>query len=142
MEPICLSTMMAECCTLSSVMREVLPLRDLVKVVAHGSGIPARCMTNFKTSVWEDNMGALTLANLEPGQHASRSKFHDVKVHWFRSELGPDIVVKKIDTKLQLADLFTKPLLVKTFATLRQLLMGWQLSRSHQREWMTVAWHD
>ncbi len=125
MEPICLSTMMAEYYALSLAMREVLPLRDLVKVVAHGSGIPPRCVTNFKTSVWEDNMGALTLANLEPGQHTSRSKFYDVKVHWFRSELGPDITVQKIDTKLQLADLFTKPLLVKTFTTLRKLLMGW-----------------
>ena len=26
-------------------------------------------LTDFKTTIWEDNMGALTLAQLDPGQH-------------------------------------------------------------------------
>ena len=121
-----MSTMMAEYYALSTAMREVLPLRNLVKHVAKGCGIDESCLTTFKTTVWEDNMGALTLGNLEPGQHTPRSKFYDVKVHWFRSHLKPnEIEIKKIDTKLQLADIFTKPLKRDVFEHLRKLLMGW-----------------
>ena len=104
-----LSTMMAEYYALSTAMQEVLPLRDLVKVVAEGCGICSDCLTTFKTTVWEDNMGTLTLANLDPGQNTTRSKFYDSKVHWFRSHLKLNqIKVTKIDTKAQHVDIFTK----------------------------------
>ena len=84
------------------------------------------CITSFKTTVWEDNVGALTLANLEPGQSTPRSKFYDVKVHWFRQHLQPGILeVLKIDTENQLADIFTKPLVREIFERLRYKLMGW-----------------
>ena len=103
-----------------------LPLRSLVEVVAKGCGLSDNCLTTFRTTVWEDNMGALTLANLDPGQNTSRSKFYDSKVHWFRSHLKPNsIEVKKVDTKEQRADLFTKPLLRDAFVNLRKLLIGW-----------------
>ena len=125
-ESIALSTMMAEYYALSTAMREVLPLRLLVKTVGAGCGLDSKCLTTFKTTVWEDNSGALALANLEPGQHTPRSKFYDVKVHWFRSHLKPnDIVVRKIDTAEQKADLFTKPLSREIFVKIRLLLMGW-----------------
>ena len=118
--------MMAEHHALSTAMREVLPLRSLVEVVANGCGLSNACLTTFKTTVWEDNMGALTLANLDPGQTTTRSKFYDSKVHWFRSHLKPnDIVVQKVETKEQRADLFTKPLLPEPFRYLRNLLIGW-----------------
>ena len=64
-------------------MREVLPLRELTKGIAKGLGIGDDCLTEFNTTVWEDNNGALSLANLEPGQSTPRSKFYDCKVHWF-----------------------------------------------------------
>ena len=121
-----LSTMMAKHYALSTAMREVLPLQDLVKVVAEGCGICSDCLTTFKTTVWEDNMGALTLANLDPGQITTRSKFYDSKVHWFRSHLKPNqIKVTKIDTKAQRADIFTKSCLRDVFERLRKMLMGW-----------------
>ncbi len=131
MDSICLSTMMAEYYALSMAMREVLPLRDLVKVIANGCGISQECQTTFKVIVWEDNMGALTLANLDPGQTTSRSKFYDSKVHFFRSHVSRDpqdkngIIVTKVDSKFQLADIFTKPLVNDPFTFLRKLLMGW-----------------
>ena len=116
-------------------MREVLPLRDLAKGVAKGLGIAEDCLTNFKTTVWEDNNGALSLANLEPGQATPRSKFYNCKVHWFRSHITREgskrsnskdgIYVRKIDTTAQLADLFTKPLPREVFEHLRRLLIGW-----------------
>ena len=118
--------MMAEQHALSMAMREVLPLRALVEVVAEGCGLSSECVTTFKTTVWEDNMGALTLATLEPGRNMARSKFYNSKVHWFCSFLKPNsIEVKKIETKEQMADLFTKPLPRETFAHLRKPLLGW-----------------
>ena len=118
--------MMAEYYALSSCMMEVLPLRNTVKAVALGLGIEDHCVTSFKTTVWEDNVGALTLANLEPGQSTPRSKFFDVKVHWFRSHLKPgELEVIKVDTADQLADIFTKPLCREVFERLRKRLMGW-----------------
>jgi len=82
-DAICLSTMMAEYYALSIAMREVLPLRDLVKTVAQGINIDDKVQTDFKVTIWEDNNGCLTLANLDPGQSTPRSKFYDSKVHWF-----------------------------------------------------------
>jgi hypothetical protein len=125
-ESIAMSTMMAEYYALSTAMREVIPMIELIKQVAHGLGINDAVETEFRTTVWEDNTGALTLANLEPGQHTPRSKFYDVKVHWFRSHLKPDYIeVKKIETKFQLADIFTKPLARDVFQFLRKRLLGW-----------------
>jgi Reverse transcriptase (RNA-dependent DNA polymerase) len=125
-ESIALSTMMAEYYALSTAMREVLPLNDLVKVIATALQLDEEHLTSFNTTVWEDNNGALSLAILDPGQHTPRSKHYDIKVHWFRSHLKPNkIVVEKIDTSLQQADIFTKPLPVETFVIMRRLLMGW-----------------
>ena len=71
-------------------------------------------------------MGALTLANLDPGQHTPRSKFYDVKVHCFWSMLEPGVIeVKKIDTAEQLADILTKANPRETFERLRKMLCGW-----------------
>ena len=124
-DSIALSTMMAEYYALSMSMREVLPLRDLVHTIAKACGLDQHLLTSFRTTVWEDNTGALTLANLDPGQSTPRSKFYDSKVHWFRSHLGPQMKVEKVETAEQLADLFTKPLPWETFEYLRKKLLGW-----------------
>ena len=54
------------------------------------------CLTTFRTTAWEDNAGAWTSANLDPGQTAPRSGFHDSKVHWFRSHLERFLCVAPI----------------------------------------------
>ena len=86
-------------------------------------------LTQFKTVAWEDNSGAVSLANLEPGQHTPRSRYYSVKVHWFKShltKLGPEsVTVEKITIAHQLADMFTKPLTRESFLRLRFQLMGW-----------------
>jgi hypothetical protein len=117
--------MMAEYYALSTAMRDVLPLRNLTMTVAKAVGIPDEHLSTFKVTCWEDNTAAETLANLDPGQSTPRSKFYDVKVHWFRSHLSKDIQVKRIDTKEQLADIFTKPLPEEPFQRLRKKILGW-----------------
>ena len=49
-----------------------------------------------------------------------------VKYHWFRQHLKlGEIEAKKIGTKDQKADMFTKGLRVEDFVRLRQRIMGW-----------------
>lgn len=126
---IALSTMQSEYQGLSMMMRDLLPFLDLVKTIAKGVGLSQDQITKIKTTVWEDNIGALTLAQLEAGQSTSRSKHYAIKYHWFRSQLKPEgmnkVVIDKIDTKVQRADLFTKALPRSTFEDLRKLLLGW-----------------
>ena len=128
MQSVCLSAMMAECYALSAAMKEALPLLEVIKSVADGFGIDQSCVTEFKVAIWEDNMGALTLANNEPGQHTVRSKFHDVRVHWFRNLIhakDSGMTVKKVDTKAQISDTLTKALPREPFERLRKELVGW-----------------
>jgi len=57
---------------LSLCMRDLLPFKRLFLAISHGVGLGDNVMTSFKTSVWEDNNGALTLVNMEPGQMTPR----------------------------------------------------------------------
>jgi hypothetical protein len=117
--------MMAEYYALSIVMREVIPLRRLVQTVARQLDLDDKVMTEFKVTIWEDNDACTTLCNLDPGQTKARSKFYDSKVHWFRSYLDELTMVKRVDTTLQLADTFAKPLEKEIFEHLRKLTIGW-----------------
>ena len=125
MDQIALSTMMAEYYALSMAMREALPFKGLVNEVAKALYVSDTALVEFQVTIWEDNNGALTLANLDPGQMTPRSKFYDSKVHWFRSHLGPRMKVVKVDTEAQLADMFTTPLGKEVFQRVRKLIMGW-----------------
>jgi hypothetical protein len=80
----------------------------------------------FKTTLQEDNTGAMILAKMEPGRMTPRSKHYGVKYHWFRTKLKPnEIEINRIDTKLQRADFLTKSLKPRTFEANRKLTMGW-----------------
>jgi hypothetical protein len=103
------SMMEAEYTALSIVMRELLPFKNLVETVASLVGLNTTDATQFKTTVHEDNIGALTLANMEPGRMTPRSKFYAIKMHWFRSRLKPNnTIIVKVETDLQKADIFMK----------------------------------
>ena len=119
------STMMAEYYALSSAMREVLPLRNLVREVGDALGLQHMIATTFQCTAHEDNQSCQILANLEPGRQTPRSKFYDVKVHWFRSMLSKEIRVTRIDTKAQISDIYTKPLAREDFERLRLMLSGY-----------------
>ena len=123
---ITLSTMEAEYNALSMSMRSVLPLQATVRAVQKGIQCNDESVTHFKTKIWEDNAGALQLANMKPGRMTPRSKHYAIKYHWFRSHLKPNKVeVHKIDTKVQRADILTKGLTAEPFERIRKLLCGW-----------------
>jgi hypothetical protein len=123
---IALSTMEAEYNALSYAMRSILPFKALLHSVTRGIGLDSDNVASFRTTVWEDNSGALHLANLEPGRITPRSKHYAIKYHWFRSHLKPNnIEIHKIDSNHQRADILTKGLTKEKFESIRQLLCGW-----------------
>jgi hypothetical protein len=123
-----LSTMMAEYIALSTGMRDLIVLKRLAEEVSAHVGLADDKVATIKakTVVHEDNNGALILANLEPGRSTPTSKFFNVKYHWFREQLIPkQIVVVKVETNDQLADIFTKGLKGVKFKEMRLKLCGW-----------------
>jgi hypothetical protein len=72
-------------------------------------GVDKQGIATIKTTVYEDNSGALTLAKLEPDRMTPRSKHYGVKYHWFRSKLQPnEIELERVESAKQQADMFTK----------------------------------
>ena len=73
-------------------------------------------------------MGALILSKLELPRMTPRSKHFSIKYHWFRSYVTPDgpkkLDVFKVDSKNQIADIFTKGVGPALFLPLRKKLMG------------------
>jgi hypothetical protein len=120
------STMESEYTALSMALRAAIPLLDVTKSINDGLKFTATRLLTFKATVHEDNMGALRLAQLEPGQHTPRSKFYALKLHWFRSWLKPkEIEIIHCPTAYQKADYLTKPLGPTLFEACRFLSMGW-----------------
>ena len=74
--------------------------------------------------VHEDNAGCVALANSENVR--PRTKHLSVKWHHFRDQVrNKKIIVQKIATDLNWADMLTKPLAKVTFEKIRKMLMGW-----------------
>ena len=122
---IALSTMEAEYIALSMSMRELIPAQETIKEIAAGLGIE-RDETSTISKVWEDNEGCLLLANSPMPKVTPRSKHFGVKYHWFREKVdGKTIQILPIDTKEQIADIFTKGLKKAEFENKRKLLVGW-----------------
>ena len=59
------------------------------------------------------------------GIMTSRKKHIGIKYHWFRSMIGPQIEILRIDTKEQRTDIFTKGLMRYNFEQIRKQVMGW-----------------
>ena len=123
------STMEAEFIALSSAMRDLIPARHILQAVGTALSLPVPAGAQLKSTVFEDNMGCLTLATIP--KMTPRSKHIAVKYFWFRSQVGPEhgITIVKCDTKDMLADIFTKGLAADQFLVLRAMLMGWTSAR-------------
>jgi hypothetical protein len=78
------STIESEYNATTMAMRDVLSLKNLLKEIMGKIGIDGNAMAKFRTTLWEDNLGALKLGRLEPGRMIPCSKHYGVKYHWFR----------------------------------------------------------
>ena len=128
-EQVALSTMVAEHIATSVAMRELLPMRRILKYICDNMSFEQPKESTVST-VWGDNSAALSLMQAPLPKITPRSKHFAVKLHcqWFKSHLGEaggnQIFVKKIDTKDQKADIFTKGLRTDDFQRIRRFLLG------------------
>jgi hypothetical protein len=100
-------------------------MRTLFQEVGDALNLKCAQPTILHSTVFEDNNGALALATSP--KMTPRTKHIAVKYHHFRSKIGPDkgIIIQRIDTNEQKADIFTKGLGAQQFAYIRKLVMGW-----------------
>ena len=134
---IALSTTEAKYIALSMCIRDLIPMRTLLSKISssfHIAGLengliddgPVHSFTRmFKSVVFKDNMGCLKIAS-KPEQFRPHTKHIGIKWHHFRDQVANSHVeIQKIDTSIQWADIFTKPLPRPQFEALRKLMMGW-----------------
>jgi hypothetical protein len=116
--------MESEYVALSQAMRDVIPLRRMVTTVCDIVIGKGKYEGRMYSKVFEDNIGALQLARAP--RITPRTKHFAIKYHFFREHVKQgEVKLYKIDTKEQLADIFTKGLTKVTFEKLRHMLMGW-----------------
>jgi len=121
---IALSTTEAEYIALSSALRKVITLMNILSEL-RDFNIPIPTSTPIiRCRVFEDNMAALELAR-EP-KFCPHTKLLAVRLHHFRDHIRRKLItIKHVSTKEQVADIITKPLARDQFCNLRALLMGW-----------------
>ena len=120
---IALSTTEAEYIALSQAMRDVILLMTIIEELSDVFNLKREKPKIFCT-VFEDNNGALELAKTP--RMRPRTKHISLKYHHFRQQVKDGKVkIEAIDTKVQIADIFTKPLPRLQFETLRRIFLGW-----------------
>jgi hypothetical protein len=119
-----LSSTESEYVGLSESLRITIVMMNLLsEMKAYGIPILTATPTIF-CKLFEDNAGAIHLAKvpkMRPRTRHINQKYHHFR-EWVKSGL---IAILPIDTLLQPADLFTKPLDVKLFEKHRFRIMGW-----------------
>ena len=121
---VALSTMEAEYIALSTGLRSLIPLKSLVVEVADSLLDDPTFLTKTYSSVFEDNTGALLLA--QTPRMSPRSKHIAVPYHFFCDHVANGTIqIHKVASEVNPADLFTKGLDRVKFQALRKLLMGW-----------------
>lgn len=139
---VALSTMEAEYIALSQSMRDLIPIREILKEVmlivfdkspsisyhshckAFDDTVGSSAHVIPQSTVFEDNNACLKFARMP--KLTPRTKHIGIPYHWFRTQVERlEIQIERIDTKDQLAGQFTKGLPVETFCRVCKSLMGW-----------------
>jgi hypothetical protein len=122
---ITLSSTAAEYVAFSMAMRELLPMRALLKELSTKLKMDLVSKSLVRSTVFEDNQGCLSMVNVP--KMSTRNKYLSLKYHFFRSHIGEQkgIVAKYIRSQDQKADILTKGLPPEQFQTVRKLLIGW-----------------
>ena len=121
---IALSTTEAEYVALSTALREVIAILQLLEEL-NKNGLPIHKDTpKFVCKTYEDNKSCISIAN--DHRTRPRTKHFALKLHHFRSYIvNKTISIDHVSTTEQIADIFTKPLPRVQFERLRRKLMTW-----------------
>ena len=120
---VALSTTEVEYIALSQSTRDLIPMRNLLQELSTATKLIVGS-TNAHSTMFEDNKGCVELATAP--RMRPRTRHIGLKYHHFHSHVDLGLItIQWIDTKNQLADIFTKPLPASSFLPLRQALLGW-----------------
>jgi hypothetical protein len=130
---IALSTTESEYISLSTALREVIPLQRLIEELRlAGFDLPSK-PGKVLCKAFEDNSGAYEMARspkLRP-----RTKHLNIKYHHFREEVEKGTIqIFQVDTGDQIADIFTKPLGNELFKRFLLRIMGWDLAQQNEKQ--------
>ena len=97
----------------------------LYEIVTHVNPDSAEHPTLFKSTIWEDNNGCISTA--KSPKLTPRTKHIAVKYHYTHTQIGPErgVLLEKIESENQKADIFTKGFGQQDFEHLRYILCGW-----------------
>ena len=96
---------------------------DDLSVTTYGDLSEKEFQGSRPLTIFEDNTGCIQLSR-NPVHHG-RSKHVEIRYHWLRDKCREGVLkLSKIDTKLNTADIFTKPTKKSTFLFLRDKLMS------------------
>ena len=119
---VALSTAESEYIALSTALREVIPAMNLMREL--NVIFPVNLVKPGFCLVHEDNQSCIAMANSK--KMTPRTKHIALKYHHFKHFVERKFIrMEYIDTKEQLADIFTKPLPDDLFQRLRLGLCGW-----------------
>ena len=118
-----LSTAEAEYIALSTALREVIPMMELLKELK-GRGLPLLDIPSIHCKVFEDNSGAREQAQVV--KYRPRTRHINSAWHHFRSYVVAGLIkILPIRTDWQLGDPFTKQVSKDDFVRFRKLIFGW-----------------
>ena len=104
-------------------MIDLLPMKVKVGEVLTQVKVDMTDVVTHSTT-FEDNSGALMPATTK--KTTARSKHISINYHHFREAIADGTVkIKRVNSDMQKADIFTKGLGIVKFQGLRRLLVGW-----------------
>ena len=119
-----LSILHSEYVALSHSVRELPPLKSLIKEVIENSGFDSEKLKFVsRYNIYADNNGAIVVETSP--RMTPTSKHISVKYYWFRQHVGKEFVIRKIELENQKADIFTKSLQGQIFVRIRKFLFSW-----------------
>ena len=121
---IALSSTEAEVICLSTALREVISMQNLL-IELRDFGIPVPFThPNIHCKTFEDNTACIELA--KEAKLRPRTKHLACRLFHFRQHVEKGLIsIHYVNTKNQIADIFTKPLPRVQFQELRKKFMGW-----------------
>ena len=127
---VCLSTTHAEYAGLSSAVKGLIPIRNMIKDTLEQLKLPANKKPKVMCAAFEDNQAAFLLATNQ--QLLVRTKYFAVKYHFFwecvcHKEKNPEgwLTIEKCPTNEMNADYLTKGLMKTKHDANRFRVQGW-----------------
>ena len=123
---IALSSTESEYCSLSSALRVVIPIMNILQEMKL-LGFDIKSTTpRIHCRVFEDNAGALEMAKVH--KQRPRTKHMNVKLHHFRSYVNSGAIsIHKVPTLDNQSDCLTKSLPLPLFRKHRKAILGWDV---------------